>query len=161
MLGTPPAFVLSQDQTLKNLYLKLFPELKIKLLNNLLLASITQEFSLAVFSLTLKQSIYCPRCFIVVCVIQFTRYSVLTALAVSLLSISRALYFVKNFFRPFSFSFARNLLSLPSLSKQLAYITTPLSLCQAQIRHFLKKFGSLRRGFQIHLFSYSASSIRP
>ena len=62
VLGTPPAFVLSQDQTLKNLYLKLFSEPKIKLLNNLLLASITQEFSLAVFSLTLKQSIYCPRC---------------------------------------------------------------------------------------------------
>ena len=38
VLGTPPAFVLSQDQTLKNLYLKLFPEPKIKLLNNLLLA---------------------------------------------------------------------------------------------------------------------------
>ena len=62
VLGTPPAFVLSQDQTLKNLYLKLFSEPKIKFLNNLLLASITQEFSLAVFSLTLKQSIYCPRC---------------------------------------------------------------------------------------------------
>ena len=38
VLGTPPAFVLSQDQTLKNLYLKLFSEPKIKLLNNLLLA---------------------------------------------------------------------------------------------------------------------------
>ena len=56
MLGTPPAFVLSQDQTLKKLYLKPFG-LKSNFLNNLLLAFITQEFSLAVFSLTLKQSI--------------------------------------------------------------------------------------------------------
>ena len=38
VLGTPPAFVLSQDQTLKNLYLKLFPEPKINFLNNSLLA---------------------------------------------------------------------------------------------------------------------------
>ena len=65
VLGTPPAFVLSQDQTLKKLYLKLI-EPQIKFLNNLLLAFITQEFSLAVFSLTLKQSIYCPRCFLFV-----------------------------------------------------------------------------------------------
>ena len=61
VLGTPPAFVLSQDQTLKKLYLKPFG-LKSNFLNNLLLAFITQEFSLAVFSLTLKQSINCPRC---------------------------------------------------------------------------------------------------
>ena len=61
VLGTPPAFVLSQDQTLKKLYLNSF-ELKSNFLNNLLLAFITQEFSLAVFSLTLKQSINCPRC---------------------------------------------------------------------------------------------------
>ena len=61
VLGTPPAFVLSQDQTLKKLYLNSF-EFKSNFLNNLLLAFITQEFSLAVFSLTLKQSINCPRC---------------------------------------------------------------------------------------------------
>ena len=59
VLGTPPAFVLSQDQTLKNLYLKHFSAPQIKFLNNLLLAY-TQEFSLAVFISsfkTLKQSI--------------------------------------------------------------------------------------------------------
>ena len=62
VLGTPPAFVLSQDQTLKKLYLK--PRrLQIKFLNNLLLALITQEFSLAVFRLRLNNSINCPRCF--------------------------------------------------------------------------------------------------
>ena len=49
VLGTPPAFVLSQDQTLKKLYLNNLSAVQIKFLNNLLLA-ITQEFSLAVFS---------------------------------------------------------------------------------------------------------------
>ena len=38
MLGTPPAFVLSQDQTLKKLYLKPLLKPQIKVLNNLLLA---------------------------------------------------------------------------------------------------------------------------
>ena len=59
VLGTPPAFVLSQDQTLKKLYLKAYSS-KIKVLNNLLIAFITQEFSLAVFVrlyTILKQSI--------------------------------------------------------------------------------------------------------
>ena len=36
VLGTPPAFVLSQDQTLKKLYLNFLPEAQIKFLNNLL-----------------------------------------------------------------------------------------------------------------------------
>ena len=44
VLGTPPAFVLSQDQTLKKLYLNCFSQLKSSFLNNLLLAFITQEF---------------------------------------------------------------------------------------------------------------------
>ena len=48
-------------------------------MNNLLLALITQEFSLAVFSLTLKQSIYCPRCLVCLFVIQFTRYRAVLA----------------------------------------------------------------------------------
>ena len=52
-------------------------EPQIKFLNNSLLALITQEFSLAVFSLTLKQSIIIVQG-VIVClyVIQFTRYSV-------------------------------------------------------------------------------------
>ena len=136
MLGTPPAFVLSQDQTLKNLYLKLFSEPKIKFLNNLLLAKLLKNFRWLFFRLRLNNPFIVQGVFIIVCVIQFTRYSVLTALAVSLLSISRALYFVKNFFRPFSFSFARNLLSLPSLSKQLAYITTCSTFCQAVFKDY-------------------------
>ena len=48
-------------------------------MNNLLLALITQEFSLAVLSLTLKQSIYCPRCLVCLFVIQFTRYRAVLA----------------------------------------------------------------------------------
>ena len=106
MLGTPPAFVLSQDQTLKKWYLKLFSELKIDLLNNLLLAFITQEFSLAVFSLTLKQSIYCPRCLVCLFVIQFTRYRVVLASRLGtrlvyhrMSRLSRAFF---SFFRVFS-----------------------------------------------------------
>ena len=56
MLGTPPAFVLSQDQTLKKLYLKHFHALN-QVLNNLS-SKYTQEFSLAVIRYTsLKQSI--------------------------------------------------------------------------------------------------------
>ena len=44
VLGTPPAFVLSQDQTLKKLYLKFLLEPQIKVLNNLLLAKLLKNF---------------------------------------------------------------------------------------------------------------------
>ena len=44
MLGTPPAFVLSQDQTLKKLYLNFPKEAQIKFLNNLLLAILLKNF---------------------------------------------------------------------------------------------------------------------
>ena len=44
VLGTPPAFVLSQDQTLKKLYLKHFSAPQIKFLNNLLLAILLKNF---------------------------------------------------------------------------------------------------------------------
>ena len=54
VLGTPPAFVLSQDQTLKNLYLKLFSEPKIKFLNNLLLAKLLKNFRWLFFRLRLN-----------------------------------------------------------------------------------------------------------
>ena len=47
VLGTPPAFVLSQDQTLNKWYLKTVSGSKIYLLNNSLLA-ITQEITLAI-----------------------------------------------------------------------------------------------------------------
>ena len=53
MLGTPPAFVLSQDQTLKKLYLKRFHASNHFL--NHCFWQLTQEFSLAVFRLRFKQ----------------------------------------------------------------------------------------------------------
>ena len=65
VVGTPPAFVLSQDQTLKKLYLKLI-EPQIKFLNNLLLAFITQEFRWLFFRLRLNNPFNCPRCFLFV-----------------------------------------------------------------------------------------------
>ena len=78
VLGTPPAFVLSQDQTLKKLYLKLLRAPN-QVLNNLS-SKFTQEFSLAVNSISksmLKQSINkLSKVFVRLCVIQFTRYSV-------------------------------------------------------------------------------------
>ena len=43
MLGTPPAFVLSQDQTLKKLYLERRSASN-HFLNKFVLANITQEF---------------------------------------------------------------------------------------------------------------------
>ena len=44
VLGTPPAFVLSQDQTLKKLYLNDLAVAQIKFLNNLLLAILLKNF---------------------------------------------------------------------------------------------------------------------
>ena len=44
VLGTPPAFVLSQDQTLKKLYLNNLSAVQIKFLNNLLLAILLKNF---------------------------------------------------------------------------------------------------------------------
>ena len=99
VLGTPPAFVLSQDQTLKKLYLNDPWIAQIKFLNKFVLANYTQEFSLAVIrSKTLKQSINCQG------VCSSLRYSIykvqsLAAHAVSLLSLPQLIEFVKNFFQ--------------------------------------------------------------
>ena len=100
---------------------------------------------MAVFSLTLKQSIIVQGVIFRLCVIQFTRYSALTALAVSLLSIPRLQAFVKNFFRSFSNSFACAFPSQPPLSEQLAYITTCVSVCQA-VFGFISDFFHLAGG---------------
>ena len=60
VLGTPPAFVLSQDQTLKKLYLNDLAAAQIKFLNNLLLAILLKNFvgcySFVLYTI-LKQSI--------------------------------------------------------------------------------------------------------
>ena len=100
VLGTPPAFVLSQDQTLKKLYLKHFRASN-HFLNNRFW-QLTQEFSLAVFAYASNKSINLSKVFC-----SSLRYSIykvqsLSALAVSLLILARRLPFVKNFFQVFS-----------------------------------------------------------
>ena len=97
MLGTPPAFVLSQDQTLKKLYLKRFHASNHFL--NHCFWQLTQEFSLAVFAYASNKSINLSKVFC-----SSLRYSIykvqsLSALAVSLLILARLLPFVKNFFQ--------------------------------------------------------------
>ena len=97
MLGTPPAFVLSQDQTLKKLYLKA-EALKSNHLNNLS-SKYTQEFSLAVIRFkTLKQSIYCQGVHFVFALFNLQGTDRVTALAVSLLILPRHVLLVKKFF---------------------------------------------------------------
>ena len=100
MLGTPPAFVLSQDQTLKKLYLKRFHASN-HFLNNRFW-QLTQEFSLAVFAYASNKSINLSKVFC-----SSLRYSIykvqpLSALAVSLLILAQRSQFVKNFFQVFS-----------------------------------------------------------
>ena len=100
VLGTPPAFVLSQDQTLKKLYLKRFHASN-HFLNNRFW-QLTQEFSLAVFAYASNKSINLSKVFC-----SSLRYSIykvqpLSALAVSSLILARRLPFVKNFFQVFS-----------------------------------------------------------
>ena len=66
MLGTPPAFVLSQDQTLKKLYLNDVSIAQIKFLNNLLLAILLKNFVGCCFSISLEllnKSIYLSKVF--------------------------------------------------------------------------------------------------
>ena len=112
MLGTPPAFVLSQDQTLKKLYLK-SEDLK-SFFESFALANFTQEFSLAVFnrSKTLKQSIIIVQG-VIVCLTLFNLQGT-GAHAVSLLILTHQFPFVKNFFLLFSnFFFCAGLSEAP------------------------------------------------
>ena len=120
---------------------------QIKFLNKFASSNITQEFSLAVFSLTLKQSIIIVQG-VIVClfVIQFTRYSFARSQAcrsrLNFLILSRNFQFVKPFFDLFfgnfhDFAFLRAV-SQPFIGK-LAYISIPLPDCQAlfyKFRHF-------------------------
>ena len=120
---------------------------QIKFLNKFASSNITQEFSLAVFSLTLKQSILIVQG-VIVClfVIQFTRYSLARSQAcrsrLNFLILSCNFRFVKPFFDLFfgnfhDFAFLRAV-SQPFIGK-LAYISIPLLNCQAlfyKFRHF-------------------------
>ena len=119
MLGTPPAFVLSQDQTLKKLYLNNLSVAQISFLNNLLLAY-TQEFSLAVNSIwieILNNPFYkLSKVFIVrLCVIQFTRYILFAAANFDIITQLSA--FVKHFFQVFANFFQALFLSCASLER--------------------------------------------
>ena len=103
VLGTPPAFVLSQDQTLKKLYLKLLRASN-QVLNNLS-SKFTQEFSLAVNSIHnrfLNNPFNCPRCYLFVFTLFNLQGTGAFRLAVSLLSLPYLLPVVKNFFLLFS-----------------------------------------------------------
>ena len=151
MLGTPPAFVLSQDQTLKKLYLNPFRSLN-HFLNNLS-SKLLKNFRWLKFdfSSNLNNLQNCPRCFLVrLHVIQFTRYSSLPrVLAVSLFILAQHFQFVKNFFQVPSIFFA-----LPVFfrcpSGQLQYITRrPPDLSRTFCRFFapfFKKTGGLFQG---------------
>ena len=100
MLGTPPAFVLSQDQTLKKLYLKSF-DLK-PFFESFALANFTQEFRwLLIRFLTSIWTIHynCPRC--LVCLTLFNLQGT-GAHTVSLLILTHPNAFVKKFFLLFS-----------------------------------------------------------
>ena len=103
VLGTPPAFVLSQDQTLKNLYLKLI-EPQIKFLNNLLLAFITQEFRWLFFRLRLNnplivQGVSCSS-------LRYSIYKVQVPSRDSFMILSYSLPFVNLFLQIFHIFFA-------------------------------------------------------
>ena len=114
MLGTPPAFVLSQDQTLKKLYLKA-KALKSSFWLDLS-SKYTQEFSLAVLISSYTRFLNNPLIVqgVIVClyVIQFTRYrhfhslfAVAFAFAANFVSLAHVFEFVKHFFQVFSNSF--------------------------------------------------------
>ena len=129
VLGTPPAFVLSQDQTLKKLYLKHRSALN-HFLNNLLLAILLKNFRwlfLFVLYTILKQSILIVQGVLVrLCVIQFTRYCPSATSAANSVIIHQRFPFVKNFFRFFSFFFSLLLFATCALRACLYYQILPL-----------------------------------
>ena len=110
-------------------------------MNNLLLAIITQEFSLAVFSLTLKQSIIVQGVKNRLYVIQFTRYRRAFCYAGSFWIISRSKPFVKNFFQVFS-NFSEAILLAPASAGN--------SVSLAQMIPFVKNYFTFSSKF-LHL----------
>ena len=119
MLGTPPAFVLSQDQTLKKLYL-----------NNLSVAQIIFQVICSskfysrifvglnsIFTRNLNNSLLSKVFLVRLHVIQFTRYrrcSRKLSLAANLYILAEPSAFVKNFFHFFSNFFSIRFLSCRS-----------------------------------------------
>ena len=124
-------------------------------MNNLLLAIITQEFSLAVlirsYTRTLKQiHLICPRCYSLS--LRYSIYKVQSccfAFADSFCILPHLISFVKNFFQVFSNFFDLWFRSL--LGEQLRYVSTFGFICQAlfsnsfQIRPLRCSLGAARR----------------
>ena len=133
VLGTPPAFVLSQDQTLKKLYLKAQSS-KIKVLNNLLLAKLLKNFRwLFLFALIhelLNKSINLSKVFKFV----FTLFNLQgTDFAASLSLTAFRLYHIsfhlsRTFFKFLSVFSSCEVRSL--LAEQLRYVSTSSLICQ-------------------------------
>ena len=134
-------------------------------MNNLLLALITQEFSLAVFRLRLNNSINCPRCFSLS--LRYSIYKVQPSSVDDFDILSQSFPFVKNFFT-FSFKFRHIFAVLHESLHILPWATL-------FVKHFLKN--NLRKTIPLSrflkkapepflspgvlCFLYSASSISP
>ena len=132
VLGTPPAFVLSQDQTLKKLYLNNLSAAQIKFLNNLLLAILLKNFRWLKFDFnrnlnnsSIVQGVHSS----------FSRYSIYKVQCSVPLSRSACLYYhikfhlSRTFFKFFQF-FLRDFSACCS-REQLCYVSTSVSICQA------------------------------
>ena len=132
MLGTPPAFVLSQDQTLKKFYLKHFRASN-HFLNNLLLAILLKNFRWLKIRLhdilnnsSIVQGVYSSS-------LRYSIYKVQNSLnrsAVSLFNLAHLSSFVKNFFQVFTFFFSRWHCFAP-LTGALQYNNRSIPFCQA------------------------------
>ena len=98
---------------------------------------------MAVFSLTLKQSIYCPRCFLVrLCVIQFTRYRLRSAPGRCELRYSSTPSFICQELFSSSFKFLPASALFAPLAEALRYITITWPFCQALFSLFLIFFSA-------------------
>ena len=130
MLGTPPAFVLSQDQTLKKLYLNRFRSSN-QFLNNLLLAIYSRIFVGCFFAYALNKSINLSKVFCSsLCYSIYKVQCSLPALAVSFYILAHRFPFVKNFFQVFSNRFFCLSSASGAVPQALRYNNRHNPLCQ-------------------------------
>ena len=113
MLGTPPAFVLSQDQTLKKLYLNNLSVAQIKFLNNLLLAILLKNFRWLKFDFTRNLN------------------NSLIVQGVTCSSLRYSIYKVQLLARVFEAAWPRS---------ELLYVITSFQVCQELFSSFFKFF---------------------
>ena len=150
MLGTPPAFVLSQDQTLKKLYLKRFHASNHFL--NHCFWQLTQEFSLAVFAYASNKSINLSKVFC-----SSLRYSIYKVQCFALLRtlifyhiegrLSRCFFI---FFRVFSVICVPSSRFSTPFIRQLAYYNALGINCQALFSLFWIYFFHSPRRSNVH-----------